>query len=45
MITDKRITFVATEYKNRAKQNYPVTTPVKQYLVRLIAAKQRNICE
>lgn len=45
MIKDTRITTMSKEYKHRNASNVPVTTALKQHLIRIIASKQREICE
>lgn len=42
MITDSRITLLGKEYKHRNSNNVPVTTALKQQLVRIITANKRK---
>lgn len=45
MIKDIRITAMSKEYKHRNANNVPVTTALKQQLVRIITSNKRMLCE
>lgn len=42
MTTDKRITHMSVEYRKRNRNNLPVTSTLKQLLVRIIVFNKRN---
>lgn len=42
MITDRRITHMSVEYSKRNRNNIPVTSTLKQLLIRIIVFNKRN---